>query len=118
MKTEELAITGYKSNPTLLIQKDRKIRKYRSVIEAVSDNVEFTNDEPVMVISVGGKFFTLNLFAAILLDQIEQYSSTFQELVYACCNLFEVDEKIAISDVQQFINFCAENGILVSDLDS
>ena len=79
----------------------RKIGSQYMIVKADEQNVNMSN------------VYTLNHTAARLWQQIEQGNATCQTLAHDLCNLYEVDEATALSDVRKQLDEWKAYGLLL-----
>ena len=79
----------------------RKIGSQYMIVKADEQNVNMSN------------VYTLNHTAARLWQQIEQGNAACQTLAHDLCNLYEVDEATALSDVRKQLDEWKAYGLLL-----
>lgn len=76
-------------------------------------DIEYLNENNVIVDLNSGKFFGVNEISAIIIENISE-SKTEGEIVEIICEKFCVDNCSEIKkDVSEFINLLEKNGIII-----
>lgn len=76
-------------------------------------DIEYLNENNVIVDLNSGKFFGVNEISAIIIESISE-SKTESEIVEIICKKFFVDNCSEIKkDVSEFINLLEKNGIVI-----
>ena len=98
----------------IIEQKDIRLSKYNTIIEAVNDEEFYSNFEiesTVLVIAKDGKMFEFNVIGAVIWEFIKK-KATFEEIENFLMKIFEVEKKQVQGDIKFFIDELISNNIL------
>lgn len=105
-----------KPRSDLRSQKVMALAEYEGIVAAVRDpQCDFPSAETAMLVSSHGELFELNLVAAFVWELIGT-DRTFDDVVNAIVEVFDVQEDIAKEEVGQLLSNCSRLGLVTPAL--
>lgn len=93
----------------IIEQKDIRLAKYDSILDAIKDkNFDLEPDSTILVLSLKGKMFEINLIGSIIWECLKKHYS-FGKIIPIISNYFEADPNMVKKDYDIFIKELLKN---------
>lgn len=102
----------FKFPKDVIEQKDIRISKYKSILDALKDNdFEFEADATLLVLAKKGKMFEVNLIGAIVWESLKR-KYRFEKIIKIISDFFEAKPNLIEKDIDFFIKELLKNGFI------